>query len=447
MAEIAAGAIAAEQVVMTGVEAAAAVAVAKPTGPLKGTLSQVTVPLEQDTLSSLARSHHTVTVIGDRAYIFGGEEAGGQLCNTDVHAVTLSSGPRDDTTAVHSAQDAYDTAPAQRSHDRYPAFPLKDATTGELLVPRPRTRHAAAARGNYLLVHGGVNASGAAPPDKMAVEDAATIWLWDAGSLKWARIHASVQIGASLAPRWGHALFVDEGQDVLVLHGGRTAAGPSAETWLYDFNTLAWMELPPAPVASPDAANVAFSDGTLFVVSTDPGIEGSSSSLGATVHFLKLGRSADEREKTLRWERVDFPSNPLAPGPKVRDGGALVPVSTGYGRGHLIYMFGATTAEAKAGQEFQPDVWSLQLPSSAFTPSSIKDAIREKLPGVASESLTWSEVEIVPTEMLGHEGKAHPGPIAFFGATPCLGGKGVFMWGGSTADGEKQADGWLLEVS
>ncbi|KAL8307088.1 hypothetical protein RB597_001229 [Gaeumannomyces tritici] len=426
MAEIAAGAIAAEQVVMTGVEAAAAVTVAKPTGPLKGTLSQVTVPLEQDTLSSLARSHHTVTVIGDRAYIFGGEEAGGQLCNTDVHAVMLSSGPRDDTTAVHSAQDAYDTAPAQRSHDRYPAFPLKDATTGELLVPRPRTRHAAAARGNYLLVHGGVNASGAAPPDKMAVEDAATIWLWDAGSLKWARIHAS---------------------DVLVLHGGRTAAGPSAETWLYDFNTLAWMELPPAPVASPDAANVAFSDGTLFVVSTDPGIEGSSSSLGATVHFLKLGRSADEREKTLRWERVDFPSNPLAPGPKVRDGGALVPVSTGYGRGHLIYMFGATTAEAKAGQEFQPDVWSLQLPSSAFTPSSIKDAIREKLPGVASESLTWSEVEIAPTEMLGHEGKAHPGPIAFFGATPCLGGKGVFMWGGSTADGEKQADGWLLEVS
>ncbi|KAL8377238.1 hypothetical protein RB595_008086 [Gaeumannomyces hyphopodioides] len=375
MAEIAAGAIAAEQVVMTGVEAAAAVAVAKPTGPLKGTLSQVTVPLEQDTLSSLARSHHTVTVIGDRACVFGGEQADGQLCNTDVHAVTLSSGPGDDTTAAPSAQDANDTVPSQRSHDRYPAFPLKDATTGELLVPRPRTRHAAAARGNYLLVHGGVNASGTAPPDKTAVEDAATIWLWDAGSLKWTRIHASVQIGASLAPRWDHAIFVDEVQDILVLHGGCTAGGPSAETWLYDFNTLAWMELPSAPVTSPDAANVAFSDGTIFVVSTDPGIEGSSSSLGATVHFLKLGRSAEEREKTLRWERVDFPSNPLAPGPKVRNGGALVPVSTGYGRRHLIYMFGATTIEANEGQEFHPDVWSLQLPSSAFTPSSIKDAI------------------------------------------------------------------------
>lgn len=48
--------MAVEQVVMAGIEAAAAVAVAKPTGPLKGTLSRITVPLEQDTLSSLARS-------------------------------------------------------------------------------------------------------------------------------------------------------------------------------------------------------------------------------------------------------------------------------------------------------------------------------------------------------------------------------------------------------
>lgn len=392
--------------------------------------------------------HHTVTVIGDRAYIFGGEQPDGQLCNTDVHAVSLSSGPRGDTTAVPSAQGINDgSAPSDRSHDRYPAFPLKDASTGELLVPRPRTRHAAAARGNYMLIHGGLNAPGTSPPGEEAKKDAATIWLWDAGSLKWARIHASVQIGASLAPRWDHAVFVDEAQDILILHGGRTVAGPSAKTWLYDFNTLAWIELPSAPVASPDAGNVAFSDGTLFVVSAGPGIEGSSSSLGVTVHFLKLGRSAEGREKTLRWERVDFPSNPLAPGPKVRDGGALVPVSMGYGQRHLVYMFGATAGDAKEGQEFHPDVWSLQLPSSAFTPSSIKDAIRAKLPGVESGSLTWSEVEIVLTEMLGHEGKAHPGPIAFFGAASCLGGKGAFIWGGSTVDGEKQADGWLLEVS
>ena len=41
MAEIAAGALVAEQVVATGVEAAAAVAIARPTQPLQATLSQI----------------------------------------------------------------------------------------------------------------------------------------------------------------------------------------------------------------------------------------------------------------------------------------------------------------------------------------------------------------------------------------------------------------------
>lgn len=41
MAEIAAGAIVAEQVISTGVEAGAAVAVARPTQPLKVSLSQI----------------------------------------------------------------------------------------------------------------------------------------------------------------------------------------------------------------------------------------------------------------------------------------------------------------------------------------------------------------------------------------------------------------------
>jgi len=41
MAEIAAGVLAAEQVISTGVQAAAAVAIAKPTLPLKASLSQI----------------------------------------------------------------------------------------------------------------------------------------------------------------------------------------------------------------------------------------------------------------------------------------------------------------------------------------------------------------------------------------------------------------------
>lgn len=41
MAELAAGAVVAEQVISTGLEAGAAVSIAKPTQPLKATLSQI----------------------------------------------------------------------------------------------------------------------------------------------------------------------------------------------------------------------------------------------------------------------------------------------------------------------------------------------------------------------------------------------------------------------
>lgn len=49
MAEIAVGVIAAEQVVSTGIEAGAAVAIAKPTHPLTVTLSRVATAPADDT--------------------------------------------------------------------------------------------------------------------------------------------------------------------------------------------------------------------------------------------------------------------------------------------------------------------------------------------------------------------------------------------------------------
>ena len=48
MAEIAAGALVAEQVVSTGVETAAAVAIARPTQPLHATLSQIATSRSSD---------------------------------------------------------------------------------------------------------------------------------------------------------------------------------------------------------------------------------------------------------------------------------------------------------------------------------------------------------------------------------------------------------------
>ncbi|KAK3933559.1 putative kelch domain-containing protein [Diplogelasinospora grovesii] len=428
MAEIAAGALVAEQVVATGVEAAAAVAIARPTQPLRASLTRVAKASTEDTSLDLARSHHTVTVIGNKAHIFGGQRPDGTLCSTDVHAIALSAD------GEVGAQYAC-----------YPAFPLQDAATGEIQVPAPRSRHAACARGKFVVIHGGCDGSGT------PVEEDACLWLWDSESLKWTKVRGETQIGTILSSRHDHNIFVDEQQDMLLLHGGRVRSGSdgdcspvTTETWLYDFNALAWTTLLPSPAP---AMNAAFTDTTLFIVSQDG--DSSGKSMSGAVHYLRLGTSATEREKpdALLWQTVSFPINPLTPGPQPRMGGAFKPVSTGLGRNYLVYLFGCEAGGSNdEKQSLYSDIWSLQLPAHGLTAAAAKDAIRDRLPGMGSGEFSWAEVEIVPTEQTEHEGKVHPGPTAFFGADACLDGKGVVLWGGLNAKGEKEADGWMLRV-
>ncbi|KAF9875922.1 kelch domain-containing protein [Colletotrichum karsti] len=419
MAEVVAGAVVAEQVVSTGLEAGAAVALARPTQPLKVSLSQIATTPEDDASLSLARSHHSVTVINHKACIFGGENADGQLCTTDFHVLSV---PAITNGAVTDSESV-------ATYACYPAFAMKDVDTGKTYIPAPRTRHAACARGQFAIIHGGADASGK-PIDETC------LWLWDSESLKWTKIQGASQIGKTLTPRFDHHIFIDHAQDILVLHGGRTALGEKAstETWLYNFDTLAWTELPPAP-QSPTAA--AFVDNVLYTIGAD-------SDMGGAIHYLDLKSNETDREKpdALVWKTVNFPTNPLVPGPRPREGGALVPIDTGVGRHYLIYMFGQETNSSE--KDYYTDIWALQLPSHGFNAAAVKDAIRDKLPRLESGEFSWAEVDLMPNEEVKAEGKAHPGPRGYFGAG-AADAKSVIFWGGANAKG-KEGDGWLLKV-
>lgn len=112
-------------------------------------------------------------------------------------------------------------------------------------------------------------------------------------------------------------------------------------------------------------------------------------------------------------------------------------------------MFGRATAAVHEPQSpLCSDIWAIQVPSHGFNPAAVKDVIRDKvLPrSVESGAYSWGEVEIVPTEQVAQEGKVHPGPRAFVGASACLDGQGVVFWGGENAGGERESDGWLLKI-
>lgn len=447
MAEVAAGALIAEQVIATGVEAAAAVAIAAPTMPLKVSLTQLAWLPQGDSSQGLGRSNHTLTNIGNKAYLFGGETRDGKLCSPDVHAITLPS--------------PNSTSAAEVKHLAYEPFPLQDSETGETYLPAPRTQHAACARGKYLVIHGGRDAEG------NPIEEDNCLWLWDTETLRWARLRGETQIGKTMAARYGHRIFVDAEQGFLVLHGGYTKpelkkpdpniahslSDPDTDTrteaWLYDFNSRAWTTLPRSP--APAVAS-AYADAALYTISRAADAE----NLSGVVNHLPLLSSTTEREKpnALAWQTVEFPTNPLTPGPKPREGAALVPLFTGHGRNYLVYMFGCDKASSlepaqgrPPGTTFYSDIWTLQLPSHSSTAAAAKDVIRDKLPGMESGEFSWGAVDLVPTEQMQPDGKVHPGPRALFGADSCFDGKGVVLWGGVNAKGEKEADGWLLGLA
>lgn len=380
---------------------------------------------------SLARSHHTITTIGDKAYIFGGEGPDGNLCSSDVHIIHLpSQAPTSTTKPKHAVQEP---------------FPLEDARTGELLLPEPRTQHAACARGKHIIIHGGLDASG------NPIEEDNCLWLYDTWTLQWSKLPSVTQLGKAMPSRYGHSLFYDAAQDFLVLHGGHTTRyikehPPSfsilsdphlpteTETWMYDFPSHSWTALPRAPSAPLSATYV---DTTLITIAAGDKLSG-------TIHHLRLLPNATEREKpgALKWRTVTYPTNPLTPGPRPRSDAVLVPLATGHGRYYLVYMLGRDDAGA-----YCSDMWTLQLPSHGLTAASAKDKIRDAVMSHGSGAWSWAGVELVPTEQMVPGGKVHPGPRARVAADGCLGGKGVVLWGGENAKGEREGDGWVVGLA
>ncbi|THW80930.1 galactose oxidase [Aureobasidium pullulans] len=430
MAEIAAGAVVAEQVVSTTLEgsAIAGYAVAKPTVPLKATFSQIATADKDDAALALARSHHTVSIANDKACIFGGQTTDGKLASNDIHTVTL---PLKQT---HETDIAYAC---------YPAVPRDEGAA----VPSARTRHAACVQGHELAVFGGCDEKHA------PVDQDSSLWIWNIESSKWHQVSSE---GPKPRPRFDHKLFHYGGH--ILLHGGRSSVETELnDTWFFDMIAHTWTQLPDSPKHS---ESVAFADGTLYMITNSPA-EGITH-----VYRLEIGDSvpAPGSAHGLQWQRITNSAEvPSSAGPGARTGGSLIPVTTGYGRLYLVYFFGSrevhvdaespgkSVESSEAPRPFESDLWTYQLPSKStkptswtdFKPAAIKDTIRDKL-GYKSGGYEWAEIEVQATEQSGHEGKVHPGPRGFFAADVASDGRSVVMWGGDNARGEKEADGWLI---
>lgn len=421
----------------------AAYIVSKPTLPLKVSFTRIATasddqsgydlpPLQMTSLNlcrrSLARANHTVTVVGNRAYIFGGNTATNALATNDVHAITLG----------HSGEPEMD-------YSMIPALPTFE---GER-TPAARTNHAACSFHGNIVVYGGCDQK------EDLIDEKSSMWLFNPERKAWDLLSPS-SVHAGPGPRQNAQLFSHK--EFVILYGGVDGSGSHAsDLWRFDVASRSWTQLPTAPVAT---SNATLANGQLWLIS-------GSDSISSQIHHLGISSSNDKDV----WDSFTFPTNPMAPGPRARHDGALRPISTGWGRNYLVYLFGVREGpdlnetipdsqnpeEAKVTTQWS-DTWVLQIPSSdlepkasftlkeAIKPAKIKDAIRSAI-GADTGHLSWSEavVQVPSDKAMGEiDGKLHPGPRAFFGADVMNKGDSLIIWGGVDAKGDRIGDGWIV---
>lgn len=445
-AEAAAGAYIAAEAIEHTVEAGyAAYIVSKPTLPLKATFTQIATTSGDHsgsvcspslsasahlTSRSLERSHHTLTVVNNKAYIFGGITSDNRLASNDTHAVTLQ----------HSGEPEMD-------YNLIPAIPSIEGKR----VPDARAGHAACSFHGNIVVYGGTDEK------NELMDEKSSLWMFSPERKSWEHLTPST-LDLAPGPRRNAKLFAQD--KCVVLFGGYDGSGDQAsDIWQFDVASKVWWQLPTAPVAT---GNVALANNQLWLISgNDP--------MSSQLHHLDISSPKNE----MVWDTFTFPTNPIAPGPRARQDGALLPIHTGYGRNYLIYLLGARAGGPRAANTFPEDpqqakdatqwsdTWALQIPSSdlqmkastsfkeAIKPAKIKDAIRSAL-GADTHELSWGEAVVQPpsdkdlNEM--EEGKLHPGPRAFFGADVMQDERSVALWGGVNAKGERVGDGWIIRL-
>lgn len=457
MAEVAAGAgiaLAAEEILSTTLQAGAATYfLSKPTQPLSATFTRFAVVHDNDLHKrSLTRSNHTLTVIGSKAYVFGGENPDGEIVSNEIHVFNLD--------------------PEKNKEPEYQLIPAIAGISGR--VPSGRTNHAACAFNDGLVIYGGHSTKNGDCADE------GIIWLFNPekkpDDKTWSVLYSPNDHDAPSLDPASEVRVLPTSTSLLLLTGTKEngvedihrftpASSPGPKS-----NRCEALVKPPAGTS---ASNAAFYNDHLYLIS-------SLDSVSSQLHILSLTTKESEDPK---WTTLTFPTNPIVPGPRARHAGALLPISTGYGRNYLVYLLGArskssastTTTSNFTEQDLSTitsdkddtaekptqwsDAWALQLPSSnlepqaklsvkdAIKPAKIKDAIRSGV-GADSGKWTWAEIEVGVPEDLGdaEAGKLHPGPRAFFGADVMADGTSIVFWGGENAEGEKTGDGWIVRL-
>lgn len=449
MEPAAAGVLYAAENLLSGA-AALVKGITHPTLPIKANLTRITsVPLP--------RSHHTISVVKGRAYIFGGECQPGTLADNAMHVVILPS------SGVLDAD--------------YTSFPAR-AANGFDDVPGPRKGHTAVVIGDSIYLFGGEG------PD--VNNEKGRIWVYDTLLNAWTHLdpapntlypsqrssHTSAscplpgprtttyretapQAPADPAKVVPEPAEPDTWGTIFIVGGRDTLTGElSNDALAFDVRSRTWSNIPTPSGQPRDGASLAIVGDRLYRFG-GKGVETFNSGAIDFLNVSHVWKHAEGGTTPLTsgwaWEEVSHPdqSGHSVAAPQARYNAGLVGVTTGQGRHYLLAIGGETEGDAFLG-----DIWALQLPPERSSAAAAKDSIRASIKKDTHEA-QWAEALYTYVDTKGEEEREIPGkPKSGLGARGHFGvasgtevdGATAVVWGGVDGDGQVLSDGWMVTV-
>lgn len=193
----------------------------------------------------------------------------------------------------------------------------------------------------------------------------------------------------------------------LIIYGGKDAQNQACnEMWAFDIASRTWSQLPSPPLvlAPIERTNLALVGNRLYTY-----VEGQTCHLDLDMKSLtsdKGGLGQLGVSPSGPWSVISSPAAPNAEStsteagasleqkksPGLRDGAALIPVTTGQGRNYLLLIGGESSSSQSDGS-----IWALQLKPEGMTAASFKDAARMAMKRNTREE-EWAEVRYYDTE-------------------------------------------------
>ncbi|KAL9110140.1 MAG: hypothetical protein Q9227_005334 [Pyrenula ochraceoflavens] len=427
-----AGLYAAEHAVEAGV---AAYAVTKSNLPIHARLHHIGLS------EPLPRSSHTLSVVKENAYVFGGEIKPREPVSNDIECFPLQSFSKPSTNITHT------TIPAEASDGG--------------ATPSARVGHSAATARERIFVFGGRGGA-----DMTALPENGRLWMFDTVTKKWDFLDPPPNTDYPQARSY-HASTSSPDGTTVIIHAGCASDGTRlSDTWAFYLDQGRWSQLADAPAPGRGGTSITISSTRLYRFG---GFDGNTE-LGGHIDYLDLPAaptSVPDPDKTTadalqhaspptEWHSISFalPSDAEKGTPSTlpadRSLAALHPVATGQGRNFLLLSLGeadsSSSGHAGAGK-FHADLWAYVLPTASTTAAGVKDAVRARVPGLGSEEGIWSKVEIkglaVGEEEI--EGGKWTGR-GWFGSAEDGSGKGFVVFGGVDETNERLGDGWIVKV-